>query len=122
MVLLAAAWLALASRLLAELGPLELTVEVLPSLRVVSHSAKLGLGFPFEFIVATSEDMEHMKSVCRNHASTPGTPPRSEGYASSTIHGEPWPTQEPTHHGARAKTQVNNRQATNATVTRNTGS
>ncbi|XP_037508552.1 uncharacterized protein LOC119385072 [Rhipicephalus sanguineus] len=122
MVLLAAAWLALASRLLAELGPLELTVEVLPSLRVVSHSAKLGLGFPFEFIIATSEDMEHMKSVCQNHASTAGTPPKSAGHPSSSIYGEPWPPHEISHRGARAKTLVNNRKATNASATRNTGS
>ncbi|KAL1417438.1 hypothetical protein MTO96_026787 [Rhipicephalus appendiculatus] len=122
MVLLAAAWLALASRLLAELGPLELTVEVLPSLRVVSHSAKLGLGFPFEFIIATSEDMEHMKSVCQNHASTAGTPPRSEGQPSSNMHGAPWPPHETSLRGARAKTLVNNRKATNATGTRDIGS
>ncbi|KAL1482699.1 hypothetical protein MTO96_033621 [Rhipicephalus appendiculatus] len=75
MVLLAAAWLALASRLLAELGPLELTVEVLPSLRVVSHSAKLGLGFPFEFIIATSEDMEtHEKRLPESRVDCWDTP------------------------------------------------
>ncbi|XP_049518860.1 uncharacterized protein LOC125943536 [Dermacentor silvarum] len=122
MVLLAAAWLALASRLLAQLGPLELTVEVLPSLRVVSHGTKLGLGFPFEFILATSEDMEHIKSSCHNHASAAETPTKSAGHPSPGLHGEPWSHHEPLHQGSRARTLVNNRKSTNASGTRNTRS
>ncbi|XP_077512460.1 uncharacterized protein LOC144123517 [Amblyomma americanum] len=86
MAVLAAAWLALASRLLAELGPLELTVEVLPSLRVVSRGAKLGLGFPFELILATSQDLERMSRACRTRQ-TEETASKSEDSQGSSASG-----------------------------------
>ncbi|KAL3246728.1 hypothetical protein MRX96_057459 [Rhipicephalus microplus] len=65
MALLLAAFLAVVSRLISELGPLELSVEIAPKLEVGSGRAKFGLQLPFELVLASSEDFEGMSRVCR---------------------------------------------------------